>query len=587
MVWLRDRVAGSLGRGRRDRALARVPDRLAALTRFVAIAGPYLPPSIVEQAGAVVDRAGGRLALSRSYTVAALAGTTGSGKSSLFNALAGTPLSPAGLRRPTTGIAHAAVFAPGETGDADALLDWLGVEVRFVDDMADPQLDGLVLLDLPDIDSVERGHGIEADRLLELVDLVVWVLDPQKYADLTVHRRYRETFRHHGDITVVALNQADRLSPDDLRRCLDDLAGILREDGLPDVPILATSTVDEPGIEPLRAALAAAVDARVAFLRRVAADIDSAVDRLGPVMDPAPADLSRADTPLHETLAVAAGVPSVTRAARDSYVYRAVRHTGGPVTRWLRRLRGDPLRRLGLARPAGDAVGVTGIPSASATARARVSLATRGLGERAGQGLQPPWRQAMHDAARSRADDVTDALDVAIARTDLRQGHTPGWWRAIGLLHVLLFSAALVGLAWLAVRWVFFALALTPPDPPAVGRLPWPTILLAGGLLGGLLLAALSRIAVGFASRRHAARTERALNRSVAVVADDLIFGPVARVRDDYLAARQALRDAAVTSPTPEIRLSRADDVPMVGAMAFFVTVRRVRGAVGVAPTRR
>src|SRR5262245_45930135 len=106
MVWLRERVSSRGLRGRRGRSLGRVPERVAALSRFVAVAGPHLPPSTVEPAAAVVERAGGRLALSGAHTVVALAGTTGSGKSSLFNALAGTPLSPAGLRRPTTGVAH-------------------------------------------------------------------------------------------------------------------------------------------------------------------------------------------------------------------------------------------------------------------------------------------------------------------------------------------------------------------------------------------------------------------------------------------------------------------------------------------------
>jgi GTP-binding protein EngB required for normal cell division len=240
MVFLRERLPSPT-----RRSLTQVPGRVEALSRFVSLAGPHLPPATLDEASAVVARAGRRLALSGSHTVVALAGTTGSGKSSLFNALAGEPLSPAGLRRPTTGTAHAVTFSQ-PADDAGPLLDWLGVPVRYT--AAPAELEGLVLLDLPDIDSVERAHGIEADRLLELVDLVVWVLDPQKYADLTVHRRYRETFRHHGDITVVVLNQADRLSEADLRRCLDDLAGLLRADGLPRVPIVSTSTMAESGI---------------------------------------------------------------------------------------------------------------------------------------------------------------------------------------------------------------------------------------------------------------------------------------------------------------------------------------------------
>jgi hypothetical protein len=444
-----------------------------------------------------------------------------------------------------TGSTPAGANGPGGD-DARALLDWLGVGIRFTGG-GEPELDGLVLVDLPDIDSVERGHGIEADRLLELVDLVVWVLDPQKYADLTVHRRYRETFRHHGDITVVALNQADRLDPDDLRRCLDDLAGILREDGLGPVPVLATSTVDYPGVDDLREVLAGTVAGRAAFLRRVAADVDEAVERLEPTMAAQPADLDRAGAPLVATLAAAAGVTTVARAARQSYVYRAVRHTGWPVTRWLRRLRGDPLRRLGLAgrRDPDAPVGTTAIPPPSPAARARVALATRALGETAGQGLHPPWPQAMHEAARSRAGDVADALDVAVARTDLRQSYTPAWWRVIGSVQFLLLVVALAGLAWLIVRWALFALGLPELGSPSVGRVPLPTVMLAGGLLGGLLLGALSRVAVTIGAHRLATRAEKRLNRSVATVADDLVLAPVLRAREDYVEARQALADAS------------------------------------------
>ena len=90
-----------------------------------------------------------------------------------------------------------------------------------------------------------------------------------------------------------------------------------------------------------------------------------------------------------------------------------------------------------------------------------------------------------------------------------------------------------------------FALALPMPPSPEVGRLPLPTLLLGGGLLAGLLLGLLARVAVGIAARRQASRTEKALNRSVATVADDLVLTPVTRLRDDYLSARANLAEAA------------------------------------------
>ena len=68
---------------------------------------------------------------------------------------------------------------------------------------------------------------LKLDRLLALVDLVVWVLDPQKYADRVVHRQYLAQFQRHRDITVVLLNKADLLSEADLRRCVTDLKRLL------------------------------------------------------------------------------------------------------------------------------------------------------------------------------------------------------------------------------------------------------------------------------------------------------------------------------------------------------------------------
>src|SRR4051794_6189010 len=202
--------------------------RLDALGRFLRVTDPYLPDSELVAAHTLVERAGGRLALSLDHTVVALAGSTGSGKSSLFNALARLKLSPVGVRRPTTGVAHACVWGPLDL--ASRLLDWIGVlpRQRFIRESAldgddEAALRGLVLLDLPDFDSVERGHRLEVDRLLGLVDQVIWVVDPQKYGDRILHEAYLRQFRAHAEITIVVLNQADRLNATDTDLVLTDL----------------------------------------------------------------------------------------------------------------------------------------------------------------------------------------------------------------------------------------------------------------------------------------------------------------------------------------------------------------------------
>ncbi|MEJ7742513.1 MAG: GTPase [Nocardioidaceae bacterium] len=89
-----------------------VAERLAGLESAVQAAQGRLDPQLVAEARGVVDRAGGRLKLSGEHTVVALAGATGSGKSSLFNALCGLDLAAVGVRRPTTSWALACSWGP-------------------------------------------------------------------------------------------------------------------------------------------------------------------------------------------------------------------------------------------------------------------------------------------------------------------------------------------------------------------------------------------------------------------------------------------------------------------------------------------
>src|SRR5579862_8474094 len=159
--------------------------------------------ALLDDAESVLRRAGERLRLSGNHTVVALAGGTGSGKSSLFNALAGATFSPPGVMRPTTKHLHACVW--GIEGAAP-LLDWLSVQRRHrygrasALDEGEASLTGLLLLDLPDHDSVVSGSAAMVDRLVKLADMLVWVLDPLKYADASVHRRYLVPLAGHAAV---------------------------------------------------------------------------------------------------------------------------------------------------------------------------------------------------------------------------------------------------------------------------------------------------------------------------------------------------------------------------------------------------
>ncbi|WP_327007276.1 50S ribosome-binding GTPase [Dactylosporangium sp. NBC_01737] len=530
----------------------RLAERVEGLRRFVQATEDHVPDARLVTARTVIDRAGERLALSRAHTVVALAGATGSGKSSLFNALCRFQLSRVGVRRPTTGVAHACVWGPQGAGP---LLDWLGVPPnrRFTRESAldgddEAGLRGLVLLDLPDFDSIEARHRLEVDRLLRLVDLVVWVLDPQKYADRVVHQQYLAQFQRHRDVTVVVLNQADRLNRADSERLVADLRRLLEADGLGGVPAFATSAKGQPGLDTLRATLERTVEQRQAALQRLAGDVRGAVGELGPLVAVdsggekiQPAAVRR----LADSLAVAAGVPIVVTATERTYRHRATGVLGWPVARWARKLRPDPLRRLHLDQPAGGTPAASSLPESTAAQKAAVTLASREVAEQAGAGLPEPWPAAVTAASRSRLDDVPDAMDVAVAAADLGMSRRPLWWRLVGALQWLGAAAALVGLLWLAVRAVFSFLGLPDVGAPQVGRLPLPTALLLGGLLFGVLLSIVVRPIVGLAARRAKARAERRLRAAIAEVADVHVVAPMRSVLRSYDDAREALRTAA------------------------------------------
>ncbi|MFE9694148.1 GTPase [Micromonospora sp. NPDC005806] len=532
--------------------------RLQALQRFLGAVDGQVPDAQLVHAHTVVERAGTRLALSGHHTVVALAGSTGSGKSSLFNALARLDLSPVGVRRPTTGVAHACVWGPPD--GASRLLDWIGVlpRHRFVresqlDGDDEVGLHGLVLLDLPDFDSVQRTHRLEVDRLLGLVDLVVWVVDPQKYADRVIHTSYLREFHQHRDVTVVVLNQADRLPPAELPRVLGDLRRLLDADGLEGVPLLPTVAVDPDGLDGLRAELERTVAERQAALRRLAGDVDIVVDRLEPLVGPEPPRTRPGDASAQEltaALAGAAGVPTVAEAVEAAYRHRAGGTTGWPLVRGWRKLRPDPLRRLHLPgadpdAPAESLVAATSVPDPTAAQRSALNLAIRAVADRSAADLPAPWPATVTAAARARLADLPDALDHAVAATDLGMAHRPTWWRLVGGLQWLVTIAAAAGLAWLLLGYGLRVLGLPALDHPKLGEVPWPTVLLLGGLLAGLLVAALTRPVIRWAARRVRERAERRLLISVGSVGEKYVLNPVWAVLARYTEAREALRDAA------------------------------------------
>ncbi len=526
--------------------------RVEGLLAAAEAARGRLDDAIVDDAETVAQRAATRLRLSAEHTVVAIAGATGSGKSSTYNALTGLELSSVGVRRPTTSWASACVWG---TEGATELLEWLGIPPRHQtqrDSMLDSRgrrdhdLDGVVLLDLPDHDSTEVSHHLEVDRLVQLADLLVWVLDPQKYADAAIHERYLAPLATHAEVMVVVLNHIDTVPEDRRDAMVGDVRRLLAADGLGDVPVYPISARHDLGVDALRREVAGRVAAKKQTRTRLEADLRASATRLSEASGPGKtrALSEKRVEDLEDALAESAGVPTVVDAVEKSMRLRARRATGWPLVSWFSKLRPDPLKRLhldlGSAGKALTGTSRTSLPQTTPVQRARVDTEVRALADEASDGLGRPWVESVRRSSTSRLGDLGDRLDAAMAATDLGVERVPRWVGAVRMVQWLLITAALVGGAWLLALGVIGWMRLPELPTPSVGVVPLPTLLLVGGVLLGVLLALLSRALVGVSARRRADAADERLRAAVREVATELVVQPVAR----ELQAHATLRDS-------------------------------------------
>lgn len=262
-------------------------DLLAAVDAFdrvIAAARELVDPEVLDPIAVTVRRVRDRAGYLGETLVAAVAGGTGSGKSSLINALAGEEVARSGGMRPTTGEPLGWIPANPEPGLV-RLLDDLGVGERVGQDL----LPWLALLDLPDTDSVVVDHRHTVEALLPRVDLVLWVIDPEKYQDRALHSRYIEPLAAYHRQFVFVLNQIDRLEPDTIERMVSDLRQTLVADGVPDptiVCVAADPAVGPPiGIDDLVGVLEAKADVKEVVYAKLATDLREAAKDLTSLPD--------------------------------------------------------------------------------------------------------------------------------------------------------------------------------------------------------------------------------------------------------------------------------------------------------------
>lgn len=181
--------------------------------------------------------------------VVAIAGGTGSGKSSLLNAIAGQTIASTSALRPHTNTPLA--WIPADEPAIAKLVSDLDIDNVVVHD------DGLALaiIDLPDLDSVDDGHRTLVEAVLPRVDAVMWVFDPVKYHDPSIHADFLTHLVTYEPVFTFVLNKIDRLDEAETEAVSTHLGVILSMDGFRDatvIPVAAAPPGEGPiGIEAL------------------------------------------------------------------------------------------------------------------------------------------------------------------------------------------------------------------------------------------------------------------------------------------------------------------------------------------------
>jgi GTP-binding protein EngB required for normal cell division len=490
--------------------------------------------------------------------VLAFVGGTGVGKSSLLNTLAGSAVSAASARRPTT-TAPIAWIPAAERAALTPLLAWIGVE--DVREHAGTDLGPVAILDLPDMDSVAGEHRAQVEAILPRVDAVAWITDPEKYHDAALHDDFLRTWLPRLARQVVVLNKADRLSADDGQRVLHDLENDLASistlgvgrGGAAVVPVVVTAASPGAGgpavLDGLHDWLKDGVAAKAVVRARVAATV---LDLARRVAADAGIDPRRPATRFLDDASRAAAIVAATAAVLNAVDLAGLQRQAEAATRARARARGTgPIGRVTsiIYRFSGREIRAADPDAYLMRWRERGSLAAaveslRGSLATPLRAASPAVRPAL---ARSLDPEplrrgLERAVDRAMGGVGALEAPTSRWWSVIGFFQTL----ATVGLA-LAAAWVVLWIVARPrvdsAQLPIVGAVPMPFVVLVAFLAVGYLLARSLGLHAGHVGRRWAQDVRGRLTEAVASEVSQRGFAPLDELED----ARARLWTAVAT----------------------------------------
>lgn len=256
-----------------------VADLATALDLAKLKAAAVLDPDQLEDVEDIAERVDERRGSVADSFVVALAGGTGTGKSSLLNALAGEDVASVSAVRPHTDQ-PLALIPSDPSFELIAFLDDMGIAERATQD----RFADLAIIDLPDQDSIALAHRQLVWELLPEVDSIAWVVDPDKYRDATFLRDYVGGLASYQDQALFVLNKSDQLSDEAISEVEADFVGQLEVAGIvePVVFVVAAAPPHQSprGVAALGQHLTRQMEAKKVLASKTVADVARAASLL-------------------------------------------------------------------------------------------------------------------------------------------------------------------------------------------------------------------------------------------------------------------------------------------------------------------
>lgn len=489
----------------------------------------------VNEASQTLEASRKRVGFTGDSFLVALVGGTGVGKSSILNALAGENVTEASVLRPTTEKPTAWV-AEAALDELTPLLDWLDID-RVVT-RKDGILPGVAIVDMPDIDSIAVDHRQLVDGLLPRIDVVVWVVDPEKYDDERLHQYLREVSRG-GRPTEVLLNKVDQIPEGEVGAVEGHLAQRLKLAGLQNARIRTLSAVTGEGIHEFRTELAQGADAKQAIVGNIRSEVRKRLLELAKSAGVSDGYDGIGDSEMNGFVGEATDEAlqivdsqGLELQLRNLYLEQARTRAGsllsrmGTLVRYVgghRRRHADPKAYLLNWRRRGD-IGRTVNP-----VRAAYREVTKPLSAEARATV---LQQFDPETVR---ESLSGAIDRSVRTTSRDLEELPGW--STWLLSPLQWLAT-IGFV-LAIGWyliLLFGPGGVPVDTfdlPLLGAVPTPLALLVVSAVFSFLIGGLARLLASISSRKKGRQLAANLKREIETALASDAFVPLRRIEEN------------------------------------------------------